>query len=172
MATQPILSIPPFPGARSPSFAATAREHRVVEDSAVLLAALNRNRVGGCYWGRQRHLSERDVLLDGTTNPKLGATAWHPEDDPWALLDAAADVRLPAGDGRALLALAARLPLTLVDRHGREVVVGTAAAEDLLFKHLTGWRWTNPFDGTTLTPFEAIEMCGFWRRLIDSNRQI
>lgn len=172
MAFQSILAIPPFPGARPPFFAALARERSAVDDPDVLLKALARNRVGGCYWGRQRNLPERGFILDGTTSPSRGAIAWHPADDPWALLDAAAQVRVSKGDGRALLAVAAGVPLALVDRHGSEAVVGATAAEELLAEHLTGWRWTNPFDGTVLTPLEAIELCGFWRRLIDANRKI
>lgn len=166
----PILAIPPFPRARAPRFA----EQRATggDDPDELLKALAIHRVGGCYWGRQRVSLGSGFVLDGTTQPLPGALAWHPEDDPWHLLDGAARVRLPDNDARALLALAAGLPLTLLSSGGGERDAGAADAEHLVAAHLTGWRWTDPFDGHELSALEAIALCGFWRQLIDANRQI
>jgi len=151
-----LLAIPPFPGARAPQFALRAGGQGE-GDPAALLAALAEHRVGGCYWGRQ--------IADPP--PKLDAANWPVDADPWALLDAADSVHLPAGDPRCLLALAANKPLT-IDRAEAD----PCDAEALVRAHLTGWRWRDPFSGAEITPLDAIELCGFWRRLIDSNRGI
>lgn len=144
----PILAIPPFPGARPPVFALPGGN--CDDDPAVLLTALARHRVGGCYWARQ---------LAGPT--VLDATNWPGDADPWALLDSATEVRLPADDPRALLALAAG-----------KLHLSASAAAALVRAQITSWQWRNPFSGAVISPLQAIELCGFWRQLIDSNRGI
>ena len=144
----PFLAIPPFPGARAPDFAVPGGQH--VADVPTLLAALAQHRVGGCYWGRQL---AGPALLD--------AENWPAGADPWSLLDSATDVRLPPGDPRALLALAAG-----------KMAAGVADVTALVRAHLTGWQWRDPFSGEFISPLQAIELCGFWRQLIDSNRGI
>ena len=144
----PLLAIPPFPGARAPAFAVPGGAGN--DDAAVLLAALARHRVGGCYWGRQI-----------TGQAVLDTTNWPTDADPWPLLDSASEVRLPADDPRALLAVAAG-----------KLVLSADAVAALVQAHLTGWQWRDPFSGTLITPLQAIELCGFWRQLIDSNRGI
>lgn len=144
----PLLAIPPFPGARAPAFAMPGGAGNA--DPDVLLSALARTRVGGCYWGQQM---AGPAVLD--------AANWPADADPWSLLDNASDVRLPADDPRALLALAA----------GKMVLPAETVAA-LVQAHLTGWQWRDPFGGALITPLQAIELCGFWRQLIDSNRGI
>ncbi|WP_017669262.1 beta-3-deoxy-D-manno-oct-2-ulosonic acid transferase [Sandarakinorhabdus sp. AAP62] len=142
----PLLAIPPFPGARPPAFAVPGGAGN--DDPEELLAALARHRVGGCYWGRQ---VASPAVLD--------AANWPADADPWTLLDNASEVRLPADDPRALLAMAAG---KLYD----------GDATSLLKAHLTGWQWRDPFNGNIISPLQAIELCGFWRLLIDGNRHI
>jgi capsular polysaccharide export protein len=157
----PILAIPPFPGARAPAFAVPKNDGATpggAEEAAALLGALARHRVGGCYWGRQ---------IAGPT--VLTAEHWPAEADPWPLLDCAAEVRLAVGDPRALLALAAGKPLTLLDDAGCPQPVDAAA---LIAAHLADWQWYDPFSGAAITANHAIELCGFWRQLIDNNRGI
>jgi capsular polysaccharide export protein len=144
----PLLAIPPFPGARAPAFAVPGGAG--TDDPDLLLAALARNRVGGCYWGRQ---------LAGPT--VLDAVNWPADADPWSLLSSASEVRLPADDPRALLAVAA----------GKLALPANAVAA-LVKDHLIGWQWRDPFSSVLITPLQAIELCGFWRQLIDSNRGI
>ena len=144
----PLLAIPPFPGARATAFAVPGGAGN--SDAAVLLAALARHRVGGWYWGRQ---IAGPAVLD-TTN-------WPTDADPWPLLDSASEVRLPADDPRGLLAVAA----------GKLALPDDAVAA-LVRTYLTGWQWRDPFSGAFITPLQAIELSGFWRQLIDSNRGI
>ncbi|MFA6219018.1 MAG: capsule biosynthesis protein [Erythrobacter sp.] len=173
MAARPILSIPPFPGARLPQFAApdTDRADDTNEPDA-LLDALARHRVGGCYWGSQPVLPEAGYVLDGTAKPQAGALAWRHGDDPWHLLEQASRVRLPRGDARAVLAFAAGRPLVFEAGDGSEQEASDAEAARGVARHLSGWRWTSPFDGRRITPREAIELCSHWRQLIDANRAI
>jgi capsular polysaccharide export protein len=154
-----LLAIPPFPGARSPAFAVpgAAQAGAGSDDVPRLLAALAQHRVGGCYWGRQ---------VAGPA--QLDATNWPLDADPWCLLDAVEAVTLPADDPRCLLALAANKPLTVLGADGAQ----GGDAQALVRAHLTGWQWRDPFNGVAISPLEAIELCGFWRGLIDSNRPL
>jgi capsular polysaccharide export protein len=153
----PVLAIPPFPRARARPFGEPA-SGQDGGDWQALVAAMARHRVGGCYWGR---------TVAGPA--ALGPQDWADDADPWSLLDSAKVVTLPAGDPRAILALAAGKPLTLV---GRDGAAQRFDPESLVRVHLTDWRWTDPFSGEVITPLAAIELCGFWRRLIDANRGI
>ncbi len=154
----PVLAIPPFPGARAPVFGVRADPGtNAVSDPDRLLAALAEHRVGGCYWGRQ---------IAGPA--RLDAASMPADADPWALLDAAESVHLPAEDPRCLLALAANKPLTFGGGAG-----GAACDPAALVRlHLTDWQWRDPFSGETISPLQAIELCGFWRRLVDCNRTL
>lgn len=156
MTSAPILAIPPFPGARASAFAQPGGD--LAGDPQELLGALAQHQVGGSYWGRQ------------VVGPaRLDAASWPADADPWALFDGADEVVLPAGDPRAVLALAAGKPLTVTGADGTPQPIDTEA---LVAQHLTSWRWTDPFSGDAITPLEAIELCGFWRRLIDANRSV
>jgi len=158
MRPTPLLVIPPFPGARAPRFAAPGGTGG--GDPEALLKALAQHRVGGAYWSRTAAGPEH-----------LDAENWPSDADPWSLLATAQAVRLPQDDPHALLALAAGVPTVLVGE-GSERTGGEADAARLLEMHLTGWQWFNPFDGSTLSPLEAIALCGMWRALIDANRRI
>jgi capsular polysaccharide export protein len=152
----PLLAIPPFPGARA---GALAEPSDVADgDWRALLAALAEHRVGGAYWGRQ---------IAGPSH--LDARNWPADVDPWTLLDAAEEVSLPAGDPRAVLAIAARKPLTLI---GSDGTLQPVDVEALVTEHLMRWRWKDPFSGEPISALEAVALCGFWRRLIDGNRGI
>ena len=173
MPAAPLLAIPPFPGAKPPRFAEPGGEGADVTEAGALLAALARHRVGGCYWGRQRTLPAKPFIVDGTgKRDGDGVAAWAADEDPWHLLAHASGARLDEGDPRALLALAADVPVTLCEADGNERTAGDDDAARWLEAWLTGWRYTDPFTGTPLAPIEAIELCGFWRRLIDANRPI
>ena len=130
------------------------------------------HRVGGCYWGRVPDLPDGPVVLDGTATPLPGVTVWDLDCDPWPALDVAAGVRLPEGDPRGLLALAAGVPLTLVADEGVEREADEADCVRLLVAGLTGWQWHDPFTGKSIDPAAAVALCGMWRCLIDANRRI
>ena len=162
----PGLAIPPFPGARAPQFAVAGGDGG--GDVSVLLAAVAAHRVGGCYWGHQPVLPAAPYVLDGTARLADGALAWPVAADALHMLSGASAVRLPAGDARALPALAAGKPVTLVDGAAEL----PARAEGVVRAHLGNWQWRDPFSGEFISALQAIELCGFWRQLIDSNRPI
>lgn len=166
----PLLAIPPFPGARAPRFCAPGGN--IADEPMPLLAALARHRVGGCYWGSCLHEQTNVSVIDGTQQPLPGASAWPDGHDPWTLLDGAESARLQEDDPRAILALAANVPVILVADDGSERAAEEADAARLIAAHLTGWQWFSPFDRTAITPLEAIALCGMWRKLIDANRRI
>lgn len=173
MTPAPILAIPPFPGAKQLSFARwVGKGHGAGEDLGALLDALASNRVGGCYWGRQKTVPASAYVLDGTGDQGTDAVLWSADDDPWHLLKNAEFARLPENDPRALLVLGAGIPLVLVSEEG---TVRDACAHDkerLASKFLAGWQFQSPFNGSDLTVLEAIALCGMWRALIDANRRI
>lgn len=138
-----------------------------------MLEALAHHRVGGCYWGRQRDLPAVPFALDATAAPSRSeVVAWGTDDDPWHLLSRASSVRVNADDPRGLLAVAAGIPVTVASEDGSTRDAGSGDIARWCSKWLTGWRYADPFRGTPLGVLEAIELCGFWRRLIDANRPI
>lgn len=172
MGAQPILSIPPFPGANPPRFARWSGAGRQTADVDHLLEALASNRVGGCYWGRHKALPSSAYELDGTGQRNADAVQWAADDDPWHLLGRAEFVRLHEDDPRALLVLAARIPLALVAVDGSVRDACSHERARLTRWLLSGWTFRNPFTGSELSGLEAIALCGFWRELIDANRRI
>jgi capsular polysaccharide export protein len=170
MQSVPLLAIPPFPGARVPQFATPggAGDGNV----APILEALASHRVGGRYWGAPICAGARPFVLDGAASPLPGAVIWDPARDPWPALAAASLARLPEGDPRALLAVAAGVPVMLVSGEMREREITEADVVNLAAAAVTGWQWINPFDQRPIGALEAIDLCGQWRRLIDANRAI
>ena len=166
------LSIPPFPGAKPPRFAEPGADAARCQSYEDVLTALAEHRVGGCYWGKQKQLPSAKFVLDGTGACGTDAVAWDDRDDPWHLLHSAEFARLHEDDPRALLALAAGVPLVLLCANGTVRDAGPHDAFRLARKLLSSWIFRDPFDGSRLNVIEAIGLCGFWRQLIDANRRI
>lgn len=173
MPAEPILAIPPFPGARLPRLAERTEPECSSPSPEVLLETLARHRVGGCYWGRQRDLPVVPFALDATAAPsRSDVVAWGKDDDPWHLLSRASSARVNENDPRALLAVAAGIPVTVAGEDGSTRDAGSGDVARWSATWLTGWRYSDPFKGTPRGVLEAIALCGFWRRLIDANRPI
>lgn len=172
MESGPILAIPPFPGARPPRFAELGETTSPDPGCEALLSALAQYRVGGCYWGHQRALPASAFVLDGTGVQGADTVVWSQEDDPWHLLAQAEFARLNEDDPRAILALAAGVPLVLLAANGTVRDAGDHDTARWTKTLLTDWRFRNPFGGAELTAMEAIALCGFWRQMINANRHI
>ena len=189
-AAEAFLRVPPFPGARLSHFVERAGEAVDLEQMANRLRAL---RVGGSYWGTQPKLPGAHVLV---RSPGAAAAAGEiiagaplvhcgvPTDalrhqealitakgdcDPWHMLSEAR--ALIAAPGDELHLIAALLGVSRYDWDGCEIEPSSANLIDLLEPVATA-AFENPFTGDEMNAVEAAELCGFWRRLIDSNRHI
>lgn len=186
----PFLRVPPFPRAR---VSALARA-RVPGGEQEQLADLVRDlKVGGCYWGRQPNLPAKYILVRGAGAMSAGAVAsdslvlWNEESvsatpagtirisgecDPWHMLAGATMLVTDAQDELCLIALLLGVPVFLhVPLTGSlQRVSGDSAA--LASEALSQWSYRNPFTGEPMSAREALELCGFWRELIDRNRDI
>jgi capsular polysaccharide export protein len=184
------LRIPPFPG---------GRQHRFVQGQAsngdVLAAALEtlrRLRVGGTFWGARPQLPAQYVLVRSSDALDAALQKWPgqrcvlwstggdvPENsnvtviggecDPWHMLAAASAVVLEADDEVRQIAALTGVQTYVRDGSG-EFELSRVDAAELLRDTLGGTSFENPFTGEMMGLCEAIELCGFWRSLIDSNR--
>lgn len=191
---EPFLRIPPFPGAKLTHFRYLDRTP--AEDSS-LVDELRRERVGGTYWASQPALPENYVLVRSTsaldqarasfgeerlviwTGPTAKADRKYAtalvirgECDPWHMISNAEAVVADAGD--EVLAIGAMLDVEsyVFDRHTGKLRLSTASADELVFSALCRQAFEDPFTGEPMTPRQTVALCGFWRRLIDSNRDL
>lgn len=183
---EPFLRIPPFPSARLNRLAEAAAGPRA--DAAILAERLRTLKVGGNYWGAQpelpgNHLVVRSsaalgaateaepgrqiVLWDDLAVP--GALSLNSTCDPWHVLADAAAFVAPAEDELHLVA--ALLGVRRYEWYGRDEELVECDGNPLdMLESLAACSFENPFTGATMNAIEATELCGFWRRLIDSNR--
>ena len=124
---------------------------------------------------------ERPIVLWLETASKL--TCRHPLQvhlisgtlDPWHLLRGAAAVIVDSDDELALLATLAGVAVKCVG-NGRFASLGSGGApavRDALRQYaIHGLQYADPFTGTPMKITDAIELCGFWRNLVDANRDI
>lgn len=194
----PFLRIPPFPGSRlrefrvegSPSTADQPSDEQI--DASLAMAA--ELRVGGSYWSAQPDLQQspytvvrvrapevrRAVLASLPLNERIlvwteGATgsAIHGPCDPWHLLKGASAAIVDSDDELALVAAIAGLPVRCIGEGPfRDLETGGRAAVRTAFRAyaLQGGAYVDPFSGSPMAIADAIRLCGFWRGLIDSNR--
>lgn len=190
-AREAFLRIPPFPGAQLHNF---SRAGAASLDSGEVLAAMRRHRVGGSYWGAQPSLPKnfalvrsadaldqarkivgmRPVVLwdhKGREAQGCGAACLvSGECDPWHMLSAAA--LLIAAPDDELVPIAALLDVPCHLFEAGQVGEKPASIDlncDVAAEYARS-TYENPFTGEPIDGLELIELCGFWRRLIDSNR--
>jgi len=187
------LRIPPFPGARIEQFAemksSAASASRVAEE-------VRRLQVGGTFWGAQPKLPSDFVLVRDADSiesvaqafpadhlvlwtrgeaPLPGVTAdamVSGECDPWHMLAGASALVTDADDELRLIAGLLDVPCHLHDRVTGALALDEIDAVELLDGLLSGLSLENPFSGEPMEAIDALRLCGFWRKLIDSNRDI
>jgi capsular polysaccharide export protein len=181
VATRSFLRIPPFPGSKAGSFTSSENSAPLSPLSNDIADLIVANRVGGSFWAKQPSLPPRYLLVRsiGTlkrakeiasglpvvlwveTGAPLVADEAHlivtGECDPWHMLVSA----------QALISDTVDDVSTIATLLGLTVIGDAKAAVDA-----ARWESTylNPFTGEVMSLCEAIELCGFWRRLIDQNR--
>jgi capsular polysaccharide export protein len=190
-AREPFLRIPPFPGARLAHFAKVQHAPSHFDD---LTAAVKRRRVGGSYWGAQPKLpndyilassrslldaakrvaSGRPVLLWDRAGHRSASISGvvNGECDPWHMLAKASALVAEPEDELRIIAALLDCPCFEVDDATGEVTQITLNAGELLAEEFSETAFENPFTGETMDPMEAVALCGFWRELIDSNRDV
>jgi len=188
---QSFLRIPPFPDARVKSFSHGKADSAPLRDDEIakLLAEVKRLKVGGDYWARQATLPDQGYVLVKTANASRGNAlagrvaggapvfqCGNGPCDPWHLLSGANHVIADADDELALVAAVARVPLTCVgdgpfaaldiDNADREASLRT------VFRDAIAREYLDPFTGKPRSVEEIVRLCGFWRQLIDANRDL
>ena len=190
--SRPFLRIPPFPGCKVSKFTELSGEPA---DPDLVVKILTRCRVGGCYWGSQPALPRDHVLVRSrgalsraaeiagadrvmlwedaaTAAAPAGVPAINGECDAWHMLSGAAALVADAEDEVRVIAALLEVPCYLIDPEGSELVRDTAGFLSLFEDALRATAFENPFSGEPMDVLEAIELCGFWRGLIDSNRDL
>ena len=97
--------------------------------------------------------------------------------DPWHLVADATQIFTDADDELTMIAAISGVPVHCVGQ-GRfgHLSVDRPSQEplrDAVRTHvLKGFAYSDPFTGEEISATQATELCGFWRQLIDSNRDI
>ena len=186
------LRIPPFPGAKVRDFTVTAASHHVSDDDVDRLTDLVRGqRVGGTYWAAQPELPQRYVLVRSaaalpaaqrlagadavllwavgsrTVAASLQVTG---DCDPWHMLAGAKAVVAETDDEICAIAAVLDVPTYAPNEAGEPVELN--ANPQSFVRELAASAFVNPFTGEEMNAEEAVMLCGFWRSLIDSNRDL
>lgn len=188
-----LLRIPPFPGAMTSNLARPAADVELGRGRVeALVDRIRKARVGGTYWAAQprlsasyvlartpdalatakRVLSDAPIVLWSTQKtPHTGFTVTG-DCDPWHMLSGALGLFTNDEDNE-ILTIAAILGVpTYVRGKSRDFELEGRDAASRLQLALRNTIFTDPFTGTDLGIEDAIELCSFWRNLIDSNRPI
>ncbi|NUT00767.1 MAG: capsule biosynthesis protein [Sphingomonas sp.] len=183
----PFLRVPPFPGCKVDSFLTAPAIDRADADD--LVDVIRRMRVGGTYWAARPALPDRYVLLrstgadldDGsskvvwTSRPVAaprGSVMVTGDCDPWHMLAGATALFAETPDEVTLIATILGVPVHLKDPFSNAFEETTLDVASSLATVLGNTGFVNPFTGDPMSARETIELCGFWRALIDSNRDI
>jgi capsular polysaccharide export protein len=194
-AAEPFLRIPPFPGSKIDRFAIQSPENSGTE--AAEIADLIRDlKVGGAYWAAQPDLPARYFLVRAAApldpcNAVVGDTPvvrWLPSGaliaanearlvvtgdcDPWHMLGGAAGVILDAEDELGLIAALLNIPAYVRDETTGQLQLREPQIQTDLKAALVCGTYVNPFTGEGMGVRQVVELCGFWRALIDKNRKL
>jgi len=189
---EPFLRIPPFPGAK-PQYFAPMFSAEVSSDN--IIAAVRQARVGGTYWAAQPALPPKYTLVTSAfaVEPSKEITAKHPivlwdrngdggassaylvvtgECDPWHMLQNASALVGESGDDLRIIAALLGIPSFDTEKACGKLLAADVDPAQLLTEQFAETVFENPFTGEPMGVLEAIALSGFWRRLIDSNRDI
>jgi capsular polysaccharide export protein len=186
----PFFRVPAFPHVRhqllmrpSPGSTIDLSDKQVDE----LMETVASARVGASFWGEQPALPaapytlvrvrdagiQKDLLNELDADRTLTV---NPHCDPWHVVSGADQVVVDADDELALVAglsgLSVRCigkgPFRGLDSAGHE----RSTLRDIFRAQLDRFDFIDPFSNEVTTPSDVVELCSFWRSLIDSNRDI
>ncbi|MGF7149249.1 capsular polysaccharide export protein [Sphingomonas zeicaulis] len=197
---EPLLRVPPFPGARVGDVAVRGA-HGAQAAPGACVRALRQHRVGGSFWAAQPALdagrrlvarpasaAQAEAMLEracaeGNEHKLLfwmpATLSWRPARSSIAWVSDPCDPWHLIGHAETLWADAADEVMLIARIAGAAVTpfgagpyaIGTAEA--LVARHVvTGFTYVDPFEGDPSDALAIIELLGSWRRLIDSNRAI
>ena len=173
----PFLRIPPFPGAKVHAFGKDGSSNVSIDQAGTLSSLIRGARVGGTYWGAQPSLPLRYVLVrrndDSLPNQFAGTDVvqWdeRSQNDPWHMLAKAEALVADPGNPIAIIAAILDVPVYSGEPDGSKML--TIDVPGALSAALPE-SCVNPFTGGVMSIEEAIALCGYWRSLIDSNRDL
>jgi len=197
----PLLRVPPFPGSHPVSLVGASTAASRISDAEVeeAIRAIARARIGGDYWGSQPPLPQlpytlvrvRDTQLRSSAisslagrgtllcwtdavpvAPSSDASFVSGRCDPWHLVSGASRVIVDADDELLLIAALAGKPVHFPEDAGSATGAGATGLLAAVKDNLARCAHANPFTGEAMSLSAAIELCAFWRGLIDSNRPI
>ena len=189
---EPFLRIPPFPGAKLKYFSKMTSVDARSDDVA---GAMRGARVGGTYWAARPALPAKYVLVASASAVRMArkiagdrpvvlwdrhadGSSWpvdlvvRGECDPWHMLQNASAFVSQVRDELRIIAGLLEVPCFDTDGACGTLVPADVEPAQLLAEQLADTAFENPFTGEPMGPLEAIALCGFWRDLIDSNRDI
>ena len=170
-------------------------------DTGRLLSLVRELKVGGDYWASQPPMPEEPYTLIRIRDysewsriladlpPARNIVCWTDSRasaermdgisfvsgtcDPWHLVRGATRVIADADDELALIAAIAGTPLTCIGE-GAFAALSSESELDRIFRSrvVSGVSYRNPFTNEPASVEAAVRLCGFWRQLIDSNREI
>ena len=182
----PFVRIPPFPGASSQRFGPLQGTSFPTQEHCRLLAL---HRVGGTYWAAQPNVPAGRVVVRSSAavaaSQALAAgrpiIAWLDRGtssgdtqtflgdcDPWHMLSGASALVAERADEVVLIAALLGVPVYF--HEDGKLVEGLVNPSNLVAERMPAGAYANPFTGESMDLGEIIDLCGFWRRLIDSNR--
>ena len=193
LTTEPFLRIPPFPGSKVAQFS-TVADGTLGSDLKDIADQIRTQQVGGTYWAAQPSLPDTYLLVRGTA-PLNGCRAlagdtpilrWceppvgvdHARSvvtgpcDPWHMLRGAIALVTDQEDELSLIADLLGVPVYLRHNGSDRPLPQTPDLDRRLSALLGAQSFVNPFTGKHIEVGELIELCGFWRSLIDKNRGV
>lgn len=187
---EPFLRVPPFPG---------ARVHRLSQitakvDPSALMVKLRELRVGGTYWAAQPKLPGGHVLVRSWDAAKVVSELYPDRTivlwsevlrlgeggvdvalvsgpcDPWHMLDGAFALVTDSDD--ELRIIAEMLGIQTFEVSAARDLIPVEPCLGEIVQQLAETGYLDPFSGRPLNAIETVELCGFWRLLIDANRNL
>jgi len=170
------LRIPPFPGAKVSEFASRPADRDF--DFERLTHMVRQECVGGTYWAAQPDLPQNYVLTRISAPTAAAEVAgsnpvvtWDRDCDPWHMLARATALIAERDDDACAIAAILKVPVYTVGKDGVLERLGVETTAASLYR-LGSATLVNPFTSAAMTVEEGVVLCGFWRRLIDSNRDL
>ena len=191
-----MFRVPPYPGSRAVALTKPGTPPAPLGEDGLdrLIDRVADLKAAGTFWAAQPRLPDRQYTLvriaDDAARADACQSATGPvvtwtnvggggdvcgECNPWHMLGGASRLIVDADDELAVIGAIAGVPVDCVgDGRFESLVGGQRAALRDVFRSVAvdGLAYADPFTGEEIDVAAAIELCGFWRSVTDSNRHI